>query len=208
MSDQISILRQLFNSLSKEEQTNFLKSLNHDTKKVQTFESFKQSVIKHSNHPLQYRCCCPYYQYPKKTSAIFKQSLDKKVSLISWEHLSFLIKNDIKETLDIDLSFLWKFPSIQGQTTTVPNMENNYFDEQDKFIVDKTNLSYQLLNEFLNQSKQETIERCDEEKKFWELEKNEIHNYSKEQAINKLIDSLKINQKIEQIDKYQKDLLK
>lgn len=152
--------------------------------------------------------CCPYYQYPKKTSAIFKQSLDKKVSLISWEHLSFLIKNDIKETLDIDLSFLWKFPSIQGQTTTVPNMENNYFDEQDKFIVDKTNLSYQLLNEFLNQSKQETIERCDEEKKFWELEKNEIHNYSKEQAINKLIDSLKINQKIEQIDKYQKDLLK
>ena len=59
MSDQISILRQLFNSLSKEEQTNFLKSLNHDTKKVQTFESFKQSVIKHSNHPLQDRCCCP-----------------------------------------------------------------------------------------------------------------------------------------------------
>ena len=62
MSDQISILRQLFNSLSKEEQTNFLKSLNHDTKKVQTFESFKQSVIKHSNHPLQDRCCCPRCQ--------------------------------------------------------------------------------------------------------------------------------------------------
>ena len=152
--------------------------------------------------------CCPYYQYPKKNSAIFKQSLDKKVSLISWEHLSFLIKNDIKETLDIDLSILWKFPSIQGQTTTVPNMENNYFDKQDKFIVDKTNLPYQSFNEFLNQSKFETIERCDEEKKYWELEKIEIHNYSKEQAINKLIDSLKINQKIEQIDKYQQDLLK
>lgn len=62
MSDQISILRQLFNSLSKEEQTNFLKSLNRETKKVQTFESFKQSVIKHSNHPLQDRCCCPRCQ--------------------------------------------------------------------------------------------------------------------------------------------------
>lgn len=62
MSDQISILRQMFNSLSKEEQTNFLKSLNHESKQVQTFESFKQSVIKHSNHPLQDRCCCPHCQ--------------------------------------------------------------------------------------------------------------------------------------------------
>lgn len=62
MSDQISILRQLFNSLSKEEQTNFLKSLKHESKQVQTFESFKQAVIKHSNHPLQDRCCCPRCQ--------------------------------------------------------------------------------------------------------------------------------------------------
>lgn len=31
--DQISILRQMFNSLSKEEQTEFLKSLNSETKK-------------------------------------------------------------------------------------------------------------------------------------------------------------------------------
>lgn len=62
MSDQISILRQMFNSLSKEEQANFLKSLNHESKKIQSFESFKQSVIKHSNHPLQDRCCCPHCQ--------------------------------------------------------------------------------------------------------------------------------------------------
>ena len=62
MSDQISILRQMFNSLSKEEQTNFLKSLNHESKQIQSFKSFKQSVIKHSNHPLQDRCCCPHCQ--------------------------------------------------------------------------------------------------------------------------------------------------
>ena len=152
--------------------------------------------------------CCPYYQYPKRTSAIFKQSLDKKVSLLSWEHFSFLIKNNIKETLDIDLSFLWKFPSIQGKTTTVHDMEDNYFEEQNKFIVNMANLSHDLFNEFLNQSKSKTIERCEKEKRFWELEKFEINSYTKKQAINKLIDSLKINQKIEQIDKYQKDLLK
>ena len=62
MSDQISILRQMFNSLSKEEQTNFLTSLNRETKQIQSFKSFKQSVIKHSNHLLQDRCCCPHCQ--------------------------------------------------------------------------------------------------------------------------------------------------
>ena len=152
--------------------------------------------------------CCPYYQYPKKASAIFKQSLDKKVSLFSWEHLSFLIENNIKESIDINLSFLWDFPMVQSKLTTVVNMENNYYNEQNKYIVEHTSLSHEAFNKFLIHSKTETISRCDTERKFWENEKNEIHSYTKEQAINKLIDSLKINQKIEQIDKYKKDLLK
>ena len=62
MSDQISILRQMFNTLSKEEQADFLNSLNRETTKVQTFETFKEAIIKRSNHPLQDRCNCPHCQ--------------------------------------------------------------------------------------------------------------------------------------------------
>ena len=62
MSDQITILRQMFNTLSKEEQADFLNSLNRETTKVQTFETFKEAIIKRSNHPLQDRCGCPHCQ--------------------------------------------------------------------------------------------------------------------------------------------------
>lgn len=43
---------------------------------------------------------------------------------------------------------------------------------------------------------------------FWENEIYEIKRHTKEQAIKKLIDSLKINQKIEHIKKYKQDLFK
>lgn len=120
--------------------------------------------------------CCPYYQYPKKTSAIFKQSLDKKVSLLSWEHFSFFIKNNIKETIDTDLSIIWKFPSKQGEITTVKNMENNYFDEQNIYITNKTNISHKLLIEYLDCSKKKTIERCENEKNFGNSKKKKSIN--------------------------------
>ena len=50
--DQISILRQMFNSLSKEEQTEFLKSLN--------FETLKNSILKNNPNPLSDRYNCPH----------------------------------------------------------------------------------------------------------------------------------------------------
>lgn len=141
-------------------------------------------------------------------SVIFKQSLDNNVSLLSWEHLSFLIKNNIKESMDINLSSIWNFPFIQGKITMISDSENNYFEAQNSYIANQTKLSENLLNAFLYQSKKETIDRCDEEKNYWENKKNEIQQYTKEYAIDCLIKSLKINQKIEQIDKYQKDLRK
>ena len=58
--DQISILRQMFNSLSKEEQTEFLKSLNSETKKVKNFETLKNSILKNNPNPLSDRYNCPH----------------------------------------------------------------------------------------------------------------------------------------------------
>ena len=38
----------------------------------------------------------PYFQYPSTASQIYSNSLDKKVCLLSWEHILFLLINDIK----------------------------------------------------------------------------------------------------------------
>ena len=50
--DQISVLRQMFNSLSKEEQTEFLKSLNSEPENVKNFESLKRAILKNKLNPL------------------------------------------------------------------------------------------------------------------------------------------------------------
>lgn len=47
---------------SKEKQADFLNSLKRETTKVQTFETFKDAIIKRSNHTLQDRCECPHCQ--------------------------------------------------------------------------------------------------------------------------------------------------
>jgi len=58
--DQISVLRQMFNSLSKEEQTEFLKSLNSEPKNVKNFETLRKAILKNNPNPLSDRCSCPH----------------------------------------------------------------------------------------------------------------------------------------------------
>ena len=117
MLNQISILRQLFNSLSKEEQINFLKSLNLETHKVHTFESFKQSVIKHSKHPLQDRCCCRHCQSinvvkngHKDNIQRFKCKECRKTFTFSSNTILFSTKKDLETWKQYCECFLDKLP--------------------------------------------------------------------------------------------------
>lgn len=52
----------MFNFLSKEEQTEFLKSLNFEPKKVKNFEFLKKAILKNNPNPLSDRCNCPHCQ--------------------------------------------------------------------------------------------------------------------------------------------------
>lgn len=58
--DQISILRQMFLTLSEEEQKAFLESLNPVKKETKSFESLRQSILRRNPNPLKDRCSCPH----------------------------------------------------------------------------------------------------------------------------------------------------
>jgi len=58
--DQVTILRQMFKTLSPEEQKTFLKSLKQKSDETEDFKSFKETILKHSNHPSSDRICCPH----------------------------------------------------------------------------------------------------------------------------------------------------
>ncbi len=47
---------------------------------------------------------CPYFQYPKNNSQIYKEALDDNISLFSWEYLYILLSEGIKESSTINIS--------------------------------------------------------------------------------------------------------
>lgn len=152
--------------------------------------------------------CCPYFQYPKRKSAIYKQSIDKNVSLLSWEHFSFLIKNNIKETVNLNLSELWNYGAQKAKITTVATADTCFLEEQNKFIESYLHLGQNSLENEFKLLKKVTINRCTTEIAFWERKIDEIKKYDKQQAIDYLIESLKLREKISTIRKYREDLSK
>jgi type II restriction enzyme len=147
---------------------------------------------------------CPYYQYPKNNSQIYGQALDGNVCLLSWEHLSFLLEKNIKETKSIDLSTIWNISERIGETVTIKdkNKNSNFHEKGNKLICSDLSIEYEQLIAYFNNHKKSIVERGENEIKFWETRIVEINSYTREKAIDELIIALKLKEKISSIKKY------
>ena len=146
--------------------------------------------------------CCPYFEYPLTKSAIYKQALELNVSLFSWEYFSFLLKNNIKESFDVNLSKLWNYSKHKSESTFLSDVKNNFLCSQNKYLTDTLGLEFNLLKEVFLNSIAVTKLRGHDEINYWKNEIEKIKNYSKDEAIQCLLDSLKLNKKIESIQKF------
>ncbi|MBR2214243.1 MAG: HindIII family type II restriction endonuclease [Selenomonadaceae bacterium] len=146
--------------------------------------------------------CCPYFQYPKSKSTIFKQAIDVNVSLFTWEYFHLLISHGIKESLEVNLSKLWGYSRVLAQNIRYTSLNSNFLDRQNKFIVKAVNLPSLVINQMLARAKESTIARSKMELAYLHGKLQEIEDYSREQAIVELISALKINEKINAIDAY------
>ncbi len=72
---------------------------------------------------------CPYFQYPKNNSQIYKEALSENVALFSWEYLYILLKEGIKESASVNISDLWNQSDIIGKTTTISNSKNCFLTQ-------------------------------------------------------------------------------
>lgn len=146
----------------------------------------------------------PYYQYPSVSSQIYSQALNDNVCLLSWEHLYFLLSNGVTETIDCNLSFIW---GISDYFANNPNLR--FSDRNKSFIANIHKIICQRLcistDNFLSIMKScidKVIRRGESEISYWQIEKSKIEQYTREQAIEELIKSKKINEKIKVIKKY------
>ena len=142
---------------------------------------------------------CPYYQYPKSNSQIYKSALDGNVALFSWEYLYILLSSHIKETPNFNLSDLWNQSAIIRRNVTVEESNKSFIRQQDSNLLNITGISEASFNQLFSQIKTTIIERGNCEIRHYEDEINRIRQLDRETAIEELIVCLKIDSKIDTI---------
>lgn len=150
--------------------------------------------------------CSPYFQYPSKTSQIYSQAINNNVCLFSWEHFIFLIKYGIKENSKFSFADFWNFSEKYAHSVLCSDMKKCFIEKFNKYSLSLLNMEQDLFYKLLNEQIEIITERGYYEKRFWFNEIEKIKKYSREEAIQELISSRKINEKITQIDLYMRSL--
>lgn len=152
--------------------------------------------------------CSPFYHYPTKTSQIYKQALTENVCLLAWEHIIFMIENNIQESQTLNLSDIWNFSSYQAEKTSVANMKKCFIQSFNSSFAKTLNVSTLSVESAIKNQIEVIENRSTVEKQYWFQEINAIKNYTKEKAIEELIKAKKIHEKISQIEKFVRSIKK
>ncbi|MDD6567325.1 MAG: HindIII family type II restriction endonuclease [Eubacteriales bacterium] len=150
----------------------------------------------------------PYFQYPQSASQIYSKALEHNVCLLSWEHIAILIENNIKENDKISLESLWNASQMiaRDKSLSFSNAKQCFLPKMNNYVAKKIGCSDVDFENMLNDYKKIIISRGNNEIFFWKSKIEEIKKYTKEQAIEELIKSMKLQEKIDVISKYIKKL--
>ena len=150
----------------------------------------------------------PYFQYPSTSSQIYSSSLDNKVCLLSWEHILFLLENNITETESLSLEQIWNAPTRIERDSKIAyaDRQNCLFPYINKIICDRISLPIQNFERSLKSCKAYISERSKFEIQHIDSEINRIKGFSREQAVKELIKSKKLEERISSIKSFIKSL--
>lgn len=151
---------------------------------------------------------CPFFQYPKSSSQIYKEALEGNVSLFSWELLYILLKEGVVETPDRCLKDLWNQSALIASRTLVDKAKINFLGTQNENIREILKVSEKTFEGYFSEIKKSLINRGGEEIKFYEFEIDRVNGLSREAAIEELLLSMKLHGKIETIKTFVKQLEK
>lgn len=139
---------------------------------------------------------CPYFQYPKSNSQIYKEALSGNIALFSWEYLYILLKEGIRESSSINLSPLWNQSGIISKTTTVSNSKSCFLNQQNQNISKILKITPEQFYEYFNSVKELIVERGNTEIQYYEQEIERVKQLNREEAIAELLRNLKLESKI------------
>jgi hypothetical protein len=157
-------------------------------------KDFKVSALDDWRREDTYACLVsPLYQYPTRTSQIYKQAEEKNVTLLSYVHLKFLLDYPPQQSLES----LWTTPAQLSPSKDA----RRYWESIDDAVVATTNKSYQDLRDY-KQLEIDTAKQVGKEGiSYWQEVIESYHQLPRDKAIKRLIKAEKIEQKIDVIQK-------
>lgn len=166
-------------------------------------KDFKVTSMAHWRGDCDYSVlACPYYQYPKSTSQIYKDALDNNISLFSWEYLYILLKEGVKEDSSTNLRELFNQSAIIANGTTVGNAKANFLQQQNKNIADIIKMPQSKFTNYFEDIKKMLVKRGYTEISYYENEISRVKQLNREDAINELLKSMKLDSKISTIKQF------
>lgn len=166
-------------------------------------KDFKVNSMVHWRGDCDYSVlACPYFQYPKNTSQIYKDALDGNVSLFSWEILYILLKENVKETQELCLKEIWNQSAFIAKSTAVDKSKTNFLATQNKNIAKIIGITNDKFEEYFTTIKRLLVNRGSEEIHYYENERERVEKLSRKEAIQELLISMKLNSKIETIKQF------
>ena len=163
-------------------------------------KDFKVSSMDHWRGDCNYSVLvCPYFQYPKSKSQIYKEALEKNVALFSWEYLYILLKEDVQESSTVDLRELWNQSAGIYNQTTGANLKSNFLEQQNQNLIKILNITNNKFNKYFCSIKNALIKRGNIEITYYEKEINRVKRLNRVEAINELLLSMKLDNKISTI---------
>ncbi len=143
--------------------------------------------------------CCPLYQYPSKKSQIYEQALNNKTCFMSWEHMKYLIDNDVREDDVFSLEPIWSYAVRLSRSITV-DRNANFFDRVNDIICTRISRDESELISALSAYARQIASRAIYERNQILDEKiQEIRSLSRDEAIDLLVEQER--KKTDQMDK-------
>ncbi|MFH2137429.1 MAG: HindIII family type II restriction endonuclease [Candidatus Omnitrophota bacterium] len=157
-------------------------------------KDFKVEALDKWRKGADYACLVsPLYQYPNSNSQIYEQAIRYNVTLLSYTHLAFIIRNKTALQRNDGLKELWDTP----KSLTATKSAYTYWNTIDTKILQLLNKTSAEWKSFIDEQIKILPEKAKEQIAFWEEEKQRIGGLSHDKAVEELLKALKINAKIE-----------
>lgn len=146
----------------------------------------------------------PYFQYPNTVSQIYASALDKQVCLLSWEHILFLLENNVMESDILSLEAIWNAPVRLARDTRIAYADrmNCQFPYINQMLCDRISVPIQKFSEQLDVCKDIIRNRGNYELEYLNTEKEAITTLTRDEAIAELLKSKKVLERISTIEKF------